>query len=191
MRALRAAARARGAAQRRPLASAPASAFTAPTSGLAAPMLPPGGDGSVLFEELGSCRVAVLNRPAALNALDLSMVTQLHALYAGWADAPHVGAVLLRGTGRAFCAGGDVKALATAPGPFDARRAAAAAYFRAEDALVWRIATLAKPHVALLDGLVFGGGAGVSINGAMRVATERTVFAMPECAIGFFPDGAH
>lgn len=100
-----------------------------------------------------------------------------------------MGAILLKGYGsKAFCAGGDVRALASHEGSPGEREAAATHFFRVEDALVYRIATLHKPHVAVLDGIVMGGGAGVSMNGAFRVATERTVFAMPECVIGFFPD---
>lgn len=165
-----------------------------PTRELTAAMVPLGGDGRVLVEELGCSRVAVLNRPEALNALDSSTVAQLHPLYASWGASPFVGAVLVRGAGgRAFCAGGDVKALVVGPGSQADKTAAAVEYFRQEDALVWRVATLPKPHVALLDGIVMGGGAGVSVNGAFRVATERSVFTMPEAAIGFFPDvgGTH
>lgn len=165
-----------------------------PTRELTAAMVPLGGDGRVLVEELGCNRVAVLNRPEALNALDSSTVAQLHPLYASWGASPFVGAVLVRGVGgRAFCAGGDVKALVVGPGSQADKTAAAVEYFRQEDALVWRVATLPKPHVALLDGIVMGGGAGVSVNGAFRVATERSVFTMPEAAIGFFPDvgGTH
>ena len=100
-----------------------------------------------------------------------------------------MGAILLKGFGsKAFCAGGDVRALVSHEGSAAAREAAATHFFRVEDALVYRIATLHKPHVAILDGIVMGGGAGVSINGTFRVATERSVFAMPECVIGFFPD---
>ena len=143
----------------------------------------------VLTEDLQCCKAAVLNRPEALNAVNATMVARLTELYAKWEAQPHVGAVLLKGAGdRAFCAGGDVRALVMAPLTPAQRSAAAVAYFREEDALVYRISTLSKPHVALLDGIVMGGGAGLSLNGLFRVATERSLFAMPECVIGFFPD---
>ena len=98
-------------------------------------------------------------------------------------------AILLKGSSeKAFCAGGDVRSLASHTGSAAEREAAATHFFRVEDALVYRIATMHKPHIAVIDGIVMGGGAGVSINGAFRVATERSLFAMPECVIGFFPD---
>jgi len=141
----------------------------------------------VAEEELGAVRAAVLSRPAALNAVNLAMVQRLTALFARWEAQPHVAAVLLKGEGKAFCSGGDVRALAQLP-PGPARLAQAVAYFREEDALVYRLATYPKPFVALLDGIVMGGGAGLSLHGRFRVATERAVFAMPEAAIGFMPD---
>jgi enoyl-CoA hydratase/carnithine racemase len=99
-----------------------------------------------------------------------------------------VGAILLQGAGgKAFCAGGDVRALCLGPRD-ESLQAAAVAYFRAEDTLCWQINQLRKPHVSILDGIVMGGGAGLSLNGLFRVATERSVFAMPEARIGFFPD---
>ena len=101
---------------------------------------------------------------------------------------PHVGAIILQGAGeRAFCAGGDVRALCVGPRD-EGLQAAAIAYFRAEDTLCWQINQLRKPHVSVIDGIVMGGGAGLSLNGMFRIATERSVFAMPEAAIGFFPD---
>ncbi len=95
---------------------------------------------------------------------------------------------MVRGAGeRAFCAGGDVVAI------YEARRGTGGAggevdFFRAEYTLVRRVHRYAKPYVALMDGVTMGGGAGIAVNGACRVATERTVFAMPEVHIGLFPD---
>ena len=144
-------------------------------------------EAEVLHEFRGAVRAAVLNRPRALNALSLPMIEQLHGVYAAWDAAPGVAAILLKGAGgKAFCAGGDVKAVALAGRAGDA--AGALRFFRAEYRLNYLIARLSKPHVALLDGITMGGGAGVSVHGAFRVATERTLFAMPECAIGLFPD---
>ena len=133
-----------------------------------------------------------------------------------WESKAHVHAVMLKGAGgKAFCAGGDVRALAQAQLDTPQRVAAAIEYFRAEDSLVYKIANFPKPHVAILDGIVMvrraaraaplrrapaltshrvarctaqGGGAGLSINGSLRIATENSLFAMPEAVIGFFPD---
>jgi len=146
------------------------------------------GHAEVLVEDLSCCRAAVLHRPAALNAVNANMVARLTELYARWDKHAHVGCILLKGSGdKAFCAGGDVRALARRGGSPQAQ-AQAVAYFRAEDTLVHRISQLSKPHVAVMDGIVMGGGAGLALNGEFRVATERTLFAMPECVIGFFPD---
>jgi enoyl-CoA hydratase/carnithine racemase len=88
--------------------------------------------------------------------------------------------------GRAFCAGGDIRGL------YDAKRdgqtAEAVEFYREEYRLNWRIFRYPKPYVALLDGIVMGGGVGISVHGSHRVVTEDTLFAMPETGIGFFPD---
>jgi enoyl-CoA hydratase len=106
-----------------------------------------------------------------------------------WGEDENVRAIIVRGAGdRAFCAGGDVRAI------FDARREGAgsgdykADFFREEYRLIERVHRFPKPYIALVDGITMGGGCGVSINGRFRVATERTVFAMPEVHIGLFPD---
>ena len=110
----------------------------------------------------------------------------LAAQYAAWNADPGVRCIVLAGAGRAFCAGGDVKAAVAAVEAGDP--AAAARFFRTEYRLNYALARLGTPHVALLDGVAMGGGAGVSVHGPFRVATERTLFAMPECGIGLFPD---
>lgn len=132
-----------------------------------------------------------LARPAALNALTLDMIRALRAVFAA---APRL--VVLQGEGRAFCAGGDVvhicksgRAMLAGQPHDDATRA----FFAEEYALNHAIAAHSAPHapsaqVALLNGVVMGGGVGVSVHGAYRVACEQTLFAMPETAIGFFPD---
>jgi enoyl-CoA hydratase len=129
----------------------------------------------------------VLNRPQALNALDLPMIRACtHALEA-WRDDPHVHGVVIEGAGeRAFCAGGDVRALRQYE--LDGEHHKAEMFFREEYALNLMIATYPKPYIALIDGICMGGGIGLSVHAPYRVATERAAFAMPETAIGFFPD---
>jgi enoyl-CoA hydratase/carnithine racemase len=129
----------------------------------------------------------LLNRPRALNALDLPMLRACDRILAAWRDDPAVDAVVIEGAGgRAFCAGGDIRAMRDAVLAGD--RAAVDTFFSEEYALNLAIATYPKPFIALIDGICMGGGIGVSVHGAYRVATEHAVFAMPETAIGFFPD---
>jgi len=127
-----------------------------------------------------------LNRPRVLNALTHRMCRQAAQALTAWRDDPAVHTVLIdHSDGRGFCAGADVRAVA------EAGRAAphgASAFFHDEyrlDALLFRYP---KPVVAILDGVVMGGGVGISRPARFRIATERTLFAMPECAIGLFPD---
>jgi enoyl-CoA hydratase len=128
-----------------------------------------------------------LNRPKALNALDQQMIRTITAALQAWRDNPYVHAVVIEGTGdRAFCAGGDIRALRQHQ--LDGNRAPVDAFFTEEYALNRMIAAYPKPYIALIDGICMGGGIGVSIYGAYRVATEHAMFAMPETAIGFFPD---
>lgn len=133
-----------------------------------------------------------LDRPKALNALTRPMVQAVSATLAAWKDDPEVTAVLVTGEGeRAFCAGGDVlevDRLAREEGV-----AAAMPFFHDEYRMNWRIKHFPKPYVAVLDGVTMGGGVGISVHGSHRLATEATVFAMPETAIGMFPDvgGTH
>jgi len=141
----------------------------------------------IQFERQGAVGLVTLNRPKALNALTLPMIRAYDPQLIEWATDPQVGAVVMQGAGdRAFCAGGDIRAI------YDAGRGSDAAihrdFFREEYILNRRIHRLAKPHVALLDGITMGGGVGLSVHGSHRVATERTLFAMPETGIGLFPD---
>ncbi len=129
----------------------------------------------------------LLDRPAALNALDLSMIRALQAALDGFAARPRVHVIAIAGAGgRAFCAGGDIRAIRAhaMAGEMDAVRD----FFAEEYALNAAIATCPVPYVALIDGICMGGGIGVSVHGDIRVATEAATFAMPETAIGFFPD---
>ena len=129
----------------------------------------------------------LLNRPRALNALDLPMLRACAAILGAWRDDPLVDAVVIEGAGeRAFCAGGDIRAMRD--GQISGDRASVDQFFSEEYALNLTIATYPKPYIALVDGICMGGGIGVAVHGAYRVATEHAVFAMPETAIGFFPD---
>jgi enoyl-CoA hydratase len=129
----------------------------------------------------------VLNRPQALNALDLAMIRACSRTLTAWRDDPHVHGVVIEGAGdRAFCAGGDIRALRQYE--LDGEHHKAETFFREEYELNLMIATYPKPYVALIDGICMGGGIGVSVHAPYRVATEHAAFAMPETAIGFFPD---
>jgi enoyl-CoA hydratase/carnithine racemase len=133
-------------------------------------------------------RTLVLNRQSALNALNLEMLHTLHARISALERASTVDAILLTAApGRAFCAGGDVRYLYDAGA--DGNYAPAEEYFHAEYCLDWVIASMQKTMlISVLDGITMGGGAGISVHGRFRIATENTVFAMPECAIGLHPD---
>ncbi|KAJ3506295.1 hypothetical protein NMY22_g17299 [Coprinellus aureogranulatus] len=141
----------------------------------------------VLFESNNSLRQYVLNRPRKLNALDSKMIELLRPKIEEWNKSELTGAIVGTGAGRAFCAGGDVAAVvknASAP----ETRPQAIGYFKQEFELDYILAALEKPYVAILDGITMGGGVGLASGALFRVATEKTVFAMPETKIGYFPD---
>ncbi|WOL09545.1 hypothetical protein Cni_G18298 [Canna indica] len=140
----------------------------------------------ILTEEFGRTRVLMLNRPRQLNALSFPMIMQLLENIVAYEKDPRVKLLILKGKGRAFCAGGDVAAVARSA--IEGSWTWGAHYFRNEFTLNYIIATYSKPQVSILDGIVMGGGAGLSVHGRFRVATEKTVFAMPETALGLFPD---
>ena len=146
----------------------------------------PAQDGDVVVRQHGALRRITLNRPQALNAITLDMAVTMTALLRAWADDPAVGAVLLDGAGeRAFAAGGDIRAL------YDAVKAGdplPQKFWATEYRLDVLIARYPKPVIALMDGLVMGGGVGLSAHAEHRVVTERASVAMPEVAIGYFPD---
>jgi enoyl-CoA hydratase len=143
-------------------------------------------DSPVLVARDGGLGRLTLNRPDALHALTLGMVQTLAQALLAWRSDPSVGAVLIDHTGpRGFCAGGDIRMLA-ASGQGDG--AEARAFFHAEYRLNHLLHSYPKPVVALMDGVTMGGGVGISVHGPFRIATERTVFAMPETGIGLFPD---
>jgi enoyl-CoA hydratase len=144
-------------------------------------------EAQTIFTITGGLGSIMLNRPKVLNALSAAQYHYLTELLTAWEEDPMVALVLLEGAGeRAFCAGGDIRMV------WDARASGDHAFnrdiFRTEYRLNRRIHCYPKPFVSLLDGIVMGGGAGLSINGTWRVATESTRFAMPETGIGFFPD---
>lgn len=142
------------------------------------------GNTDVIFEVEGALGLITLNRPKALNALTLDMIRALDAKLIAWATDPNIASVMIRGAGeKAFCAGGDVVALHQ-PG----NDQLITEFFRDEYRLNRTIFRYPKPYLALIDGFTMGGGVGVAILGRYRVATERTVFAMPETGVGMFPD---
>ncbi|MBY8952877.1 enoyl-CoA hydratase/isomerase family protein [Pseudomonas carnis] len=127
-----------------------------------------------------------LNRPAGLNAITLDMVRQLTAHLQAWADDAEVYAVVLRGAGeKAFCAGGDIRSLYDS---FKQGDTLHQDFFVEEYALDLAIHHYRKPVLALMDGFVLGGGMGLVQGADLRVVTERSRLAMPEVAIGYFPD---
>ena len=143
-------------------------------------------ESEVLFEKRGRAGIITLNRPRALNALTLTMIRDMRAQLTRWAEDPEVERVVIRGAGeKAFCAGGDIRQVRELGLRRDPE---AIGFFRDEYRLNALIKNFPKPYVALVDGSVMGGGVGVSVHGSHRVCGERTSFAMPETAIGFFPD---
>lgn len=141
----------------------------------------------VIIHRQGVAGRITLNRPQALHALNEEMCLAMDAALVAWMDDPEIALVVVDhadGT-RGFCAGGDIRMLAES-GAADG--SAAQAFFRAEYRLNTRIKNYPKPYVAFIDGITMGGGVGISVHGSHRVATERTVFAMPETGIGLFPD---
>lgn len=142
---------------------------------------------NIILEKIGSCGVITLDRPKALNALTPDMIGAIAAALDSYATDASVSTVVMRSTSpRAFCAGGDIKTL------YELGRAgqheAQMAFFAAEYRLVRQIHRFPKPYVALMEGIVMGGGAGISVHGAYRIGGEGLAFAMPEVGIGFFPD---
>lgn len=144
------------------------------------------GGEDILFQRRGAAGVVTLNRPHALNAVTHPMVRALATKLVEWAKDPAVTRVLLTASDRAFSAGGDIRAL------YDlvkgGRHAEALRFWREEYTLNTLIKRYPKPYVSLIDGIVMGGGVGISIHGSHRVAGDRFQFAMPEVGIGFFPD---
>jgi enoyl-CoA hydratase len=148
------------------------------------PAADPAGDLIVRIE--GAAGRITLNRPDALNALTHAMVLDMHRALETWRDDPRVTRVIVDGTGeRAFCGGGDIRFLYE-HGRSDP--ASCRAFWRDEYRLNAAIAHYPKPYVALMRGIVMGGGIGVSAHGSHRIVTDNSLLAMPEVSIGFLPD---
>ncbi|KAF5816729.1 putative 3-hydroxyisobutyryl-CoA hydrolase [Helianthus annuus] len=143
-------------------------------------------DSSVLVEGNGSSRTVILNRPSVLNALNTPMLNKLHKLYKSWEDNPNIAFVVMKGSGRAFCSGGDIVSF------YDMIRKGnieeCKEFFSTLYEFIYFLSTYKKPQVAVLDGVTMGGGAGVAIPETFRVATDKTVFATPETLVGLHPD---
>ena len=140
----------------------------------------------VLTRIAGNVGLITLNRPKAINSLNQPMVDALSAVLTDWSDDDAVGAVVLSGAGeRGLCAGGDVVSIyhSARKDGVEARR-----FWRDEYLLNAQIADFSKPYVALMDGIVMGGGVGVSAHANTRVVTDTSKIAMPEVGIGFIPD---
>ncbi|MES2092302.1 MAG: enoyl-CoA hydratase/isomerase family protein [Actinomycetota bacterium] len=144
------------------------------------------GAGEVVVEQRGHLGHLLLNRPKAINALTHEMVITIAQALDHWETDDSVGTVLITGAGeRGLCAGGDIVSIyrdATSGGESSAR------FWADEYALNAHIARYSKPYVAFMDGVVLGGGVGISAHGSVRVVTERTRLGMPETGIGFVPD---
>ncbi len=144
-------------------------------------------EAEIAIEKIGRCGVVTLNRPRALNALGLDMIAAMGGALDEFARDAAIRSVVVRSAGSdAFCAGADIKYVAELGKA--GRHAEQLAFLRREYRNCRRIKSYPKPYVALIDGIVMGGGAGIAVNGAYRVAGERVSFAMPEVGIGFFPD---
>lgn len=147
-------------------------------------------ESEILYTELpathGRLGIITLNRPKALNALSVSMVVSMYDQLRRWAEDPAIMAVIIRGAGdKAFCAGGDLKLIYN-HGKHKYQEMIP--FFSLEYTLNQYISEYPKPYIALLDGIAMGGGLGVSVHGTRVIGTERLQLAMPETAIGFYPD---
>lgn len=140
----------------------------------------------VLFQEIEDKGLITLNKPKTLNSLTVSMINKISAKLKQWEVQKKL--VVVEGIGdKAFCAGGDVKTIALALNKAEGPTLGQG-FFRDEYSVNYMIGTYKIPYIALIHGITMGGGVGLSVHGKYRVATEKTLFAMPETAIGFFPD---
>ncbi|XP_013390198.1 3-hydroxyisobutyryl-CoA hydrolase, mitochondrial isoform X2 [Lingula anatina] len=151
-----------------------------------APMSTAVSQDGVILDTVNTTGVITLDRPKKLNTLDLPMIRRIYPQLKSWEKDPNIHLVVIKASGdKAFCAGGDVVAV-TEAGKVGDRLAQD--FFREEYILNNAIGTLKTPYVAIINGITMGGGVGLSVHGKFRVATEKTLFAMPETAIGLFPD---
>jgi enoyl-CoA hydratase len=146
----------------------------------------------ILYEVRGKVGIISLNRPEALNALTHSMCISLHKKLDTWKIDDAIEAVVIMGVGgKAFCAGGDVVALYNSGNAYKEHKGSIPGwrnFFKHEYRLNSAIHHFPKPYIAIMDGITMGGGVGVSVHGSHRIATEKTVLAMPETGLGLFPD---
>ncbi|WP_019218622.1 enoyl-CoA hydratase/isomerase family protein [Bartonella florencae] len=142
-----------------------------------------GAGGDISFTKKGRAGIIKLTRPSALNALNRRMVFALKKALSTWETDNDVSCVLVEGEGRAFCAGGDVVEIYHM-----GKKTSSYQYFSDEYRLNAYIKRFSKPYISFLNGIWMGGGVGISLYGSHRIVTENTLFAMPEGAIGFFPD---
>ncbi|KAK9750466.1 hypothetical protein RND81_02G199200 [Saponaria officinalis] len=143
-------------------------------------------ESSVLVKTIGKCKVAILNRPQALNAIDNTVVVPLFRLYRSWETDPNVGIVIIKGNNQAFSAGGDVVKIyhKLIAGKLDECKN----IFRVTYTLIHLTSCFCKPNVAIWNGLTVGSGSGISALSKFRVATDKTIFSLPETQIGLHPD---
>ena len=140
----------------------------------------------VILDRVGSAAVILLNRPKALNSLNLPMVRAIREAMEQYLDDASIRAVILKGEGeRGLCAGGDIRVLYDMGKRSDPE---ATRFWHEEFPLNYAISHYPKPYVVLMDGITMGGGVGLSAHGRHRIVTERTRLAMPETGIGYFPD---
>ena len=148
-------------------------------------------NGELLVEIRNHVAYLTLNRPAALNALSMDMLDGISELFSRWANDPDIKAVISLGAGeKAYCAGGDVRGLYASLTHPDGK--VHDEFFKVEYALNYQmhrfLKNTGKPYIALIDGIVMGGGMGIAQGATLRIVGERTKMAMPETAIGLFPD---
>ncbi|KAG5979740.1 hypothetical protein E4U55_004813 [Claviceps digitariae] len=143
----------------------------------------------VVFASRYGLRTIMLNRPSKLNSLNASMIRKIVPRLIEWEKSDMANVVVMKGAGeKALCAGGDVAVLAQYNQEGSEGWKKSLDYFGLEYKLDHYIATYRKPYIAFMDGITMGGGVGLSIHAPFRIATEKTIFAMPETTIGFFPD---
>ena len=138
----------------------------------------------IIFKETNKTGIIHLNRPEALNALNLEMAEVFLKQLKKWQMDSNILRVLLTGEGKAFCAGGDIKSMFLSTKVSNLKKN----FLFKEYTLNYAISKFSKPYLSIWDGIVMGGGVGLSIYGNTRIASEKSRFAMPETGIGFFPD---
>ncbi|KAH8427225.1 mitochondrial 37S ribosomal protein mS47 [Aspergillus melleus] len=169
----------------------PAFRTTAPmsTSATLPTELPGDEPDDVLFNSLYGVRLIELNRPQKLNSLNGSMARKILPRLKEWEKSQLANVIMVTGAGpKALCAGGDVAALALQNEQGAEGQQQSTDFFGLEYSLDHTIATYTKPFISIMDGITMGGGVGLSVHAPFRIATENTLFAMPETTIGFFPD---